>query len=126
MEGFKGVGWLKWENQFITLARLAYSHAGLECLADAAKAKGEIDGGVFMQLEPAVEVSVQQAISVDIVATLGFLLEGEPQDMLNNCSTNGLELWRRSEAPSLCSYAAICLYGYVAMWPLTMSNRLIN
>ena len=51
-----------------------------------------------MQLEPALDINVMKTISVDIVATLGFLLEGEPLDMLSNCSTNGLELWRRLEA----------------------------
>ena len=42
LEVFKGVGWNRWKNQFITLARLAYPDAGLECLEGAAKAKYEI------------------------------------------------------------------------------------
>ena len=46
LEAFKGLGWLKWKNKFMTLVRLAYPESGLECLGAAAKAKGEIGGGV--------------------------------------------------------------------------------
>ncbi len=46
LEAFKGLGWLKWKNKFMTLVRLAYPESGLECLDGAAKAKGEIGGGV--------------------------------------------------------------------------------
>ena len=98
MELFEGVGWNRWKSKFMTLARLAYPDAGLECLVGAAKTTDPICNDKFLVLDPVIDDKVQKEISVDIVATLGFLLKGEPHDILNNCTTNGLELWRRLEA----------------------------
>ena len=99
MELFEGVGWNRWKNKFMTSARLAYPDAGLECLVGAAKTTDEIRNDKFLVLDPVIDDKVQKEISVDIVATLGFILQGEPHDILNNCTTNGGELWRKLEAP---------------------------
>jgi len=42
MDIFKGIGWLKLRNKFMTLVRMAYPVNGLECLEEAAKATQEI------------------------------------------------------------------------------------
>ena len=97
MDIFKGIGWLKWRNKLMTLVRMAYPLHGLECLEGAAKAKQEIEDVGLLTLSPTIDIDMQQDLSTDIMATLGFLVEGEPHDILSNC-TNGFELWRRLEA----------------------------
>ena len=52
MEPFEGTGWNRWKNKFITLARLAYPDAGLECLVGAAKSTDEIRNEHFLVLTP--------------------------------------------------------------------------
>jgi hypothetical protein len=103
LEAFKGLGWLKWKNKFMTLVRLAYPDTGLECLGAAAKAKGEVggDGELGYLDNVSADAVIQHAMGIDILATMGFILEGEPHDILSNVSglpdANGFELWRRLE-----------------------------
>jgi hypothetical protein len=94
---FKGVGWIKWRNQFMTLARLAHPRVGHKLLKAAASNSSTIDD---VQLFTPADIPFEEAdeFSTDIVSTLGFLVEGEAHDMLCNCQENGLELWRRLEA----------------------------
>ena len=87
----------------MTLVRLAYPDTGLECLGAAAKAKGEVggDGELGYLDNVSADAVIQHAMGIDILATMGFILEGEPHDILSNVSglpdANGFELWRRLE-----------------------------
>ena len=52
MELFEGVGWNRWKSKFMTLARLAYPDAGLECLVGAAKTTDAISNDSFFGTRP--------------------------------------------------------------------------
>ena len=59
MDIYKGTGWLKWRNKFVTLVRMAYPENGLECLEGAAKAKEEVGDFGLLTLTPTVDINMQ-------------------------------------------------------------------
>ena len=72
---FKGVGWIKWRNQFMTLARLAHPRIGHKLLKAAAAHTSTIDD---VQLFTPADIPYEDAdeFSTDLVSTFGFLVEG--------------------------------------------------
>ena len=68
---FKGVGWIKWRNQFMTLARLAHPRVGHRMLKAAAVNSSTIDD---VQLFTPAELVYEEVdeFSTDIISTLGF------------------------------------------------------
>ena len=95
MDTFKGTGWLKWKGKFMSLARLAHLRA--PALLQGAATHAAVIVGNWEDPFKLFTYADQEAFGADLIATLQFLLEGEPLDILNNCAHNGsgTELWRR-------------------------------